>query len=141
MPRPSGVLQIVDTPFTADLLTAGAVQRVVAWRQQRLDSCLLEREARERELARGDEELQPGAPLPSNIIFGGPLLDLGLLDAAAGGPSMAASNPTHFTRSYAPTDRHRPPVTCATLDVHTIYFQLLSRDFSPVRTLDTTHTT
>ena len=138
-PRPSGVLQIVDTPSPADLLTAGAVQRVVAWRQHRLDSCLLEREARERALARGDEELQPGAPPPPSIFFGGPLLDLGLLDDD-GGPSMAASNPSHFTRSYAPTDRHRPPVTCASLDVHTIYFQLLSRDFSPVRTLDSTHT-
>ena len=138
-PRPSGVLQIVDTPSPADLFSAGAVQRVVAWRQHRLDSCLLEREARERALARGDEELQPGAPPPPSIFFGGPLLDLGLLDVD-GGPSMAASNPSHFTRSYAPTDRHRPPVTCASLDVHTIYFQLLSRDFSPVRTLDSTHT-
>ena len=63
-PRPSGILQIVDTPSPADLFTAGAVQRVVAWRQHRLDSCLLEREARERALARGDEELQPGAPPP-----------------------------------------------------------------------------
>ena len=93
--RPSGFLQIVDTPPGTTFDASGATaKRVVVWRQQRLDSCLLEREAWERARARGDEELQPGAPPPPNFVLGGPLLDLSLLDSTSG-PCMAARYQPH----------------------------------------------
>ena len=137
--RLSGRLAIVQAPGDLTLASVGLTTRIVVWEASRIAKCQLEQEAWDRARARGDDHLQPGAPKPPELLFGGPLVDEALLESGRTSISTAGTDPSQFGRGFAVTDRKRDAITCANVDTHTLYFMLISDEFRPIRTFDPSH--
>ena len=137
--RPSGRLQKRTGNFNDYYLSPPYPRIAIVWPEEKLAHCLLQQEAQERAQARGDAHLQPDAKKPTELIMGGYLVDPNILDCDLSSPSNGGTNLTLFARDYGTTDRKREKVNTASLDVHKMYYMMLSHLFEPVRSFDPKH--
>ena len=114
--------------------------QVHVWERHELAACESELLAWER-AAQQRDEVTRGAGSHMRMWCSGEIVDWDLLrevDAKPGtAPCLGSCNPAHWVWRHAHTDRTHEPTLLADVDTHTIYFMMLSRLYSPMRTLAT----